>query len=167
MRTKGTALLALIVLLLAIMPLAAASAEGLSSYYWTADDYWYQAYRDYYFSLQDAAYAPATYASSSTAYTYPTYYQADASTGAYYWYWPDSYWDWTSSSSSGTFGYIGNCETRVNVREGPGTANEIIGKVYPGEWVEVLSWNATATWCKVIYDGGNKAGWISAQYVVF
>lgn len=61
---------------------------------------------------------------------------------------------------------IGNCREWVNVRSGPGAQNDVIGRVYLGEQVEILQWDETGAWCKVIYNNGNSCGWVHGQYII-
>ena len=49
----------------------------------------------------------------------------------------------------------------LNVRSGPGTNYNILGKLYSGELVEILG--STGGWYKISYNGGT--GYVSAEYV--
>lgn len=61
---------------------------------------------------------------------------------------------------------IGNCDEWVNVRSGLGMDYEVIGWAYLGEIVELLQRNNDETWCKVLYNGGNNAGWVHGKFII-
>lgn len=61
---------------------------------------------------------------------------------------------------------IGNCREWVNVRSGPGTEYEIIGRAYLNEKIELLQWNKDETWCDIIYNGGNNRGWVYWTFII-
>lgn len=61
---------------------------------------------------------------------------------------------------------IGNCKEWVNVRSGPGMDSEVFGRAYLGEIVELLQWNDGETWCKVLFSGGNNAGWVHGKFII-
>jgi len=50
----------------------------------------------------------------------------------------------------------------LNVRSGPGTSYGVIGLLYSGEYIVVLS--SSGTWKKVLYDGA-KTGYASGSYL--
>lgn len=59
--------------------------------------------------------------------------------------------------------YLTNTQsTRLNIRKGPGTNYEIIGKLDKGDYVVVLS--IANGWAKVIFDG-TKLGYVSSTYL--
>jgi peptidoglycan/xylan/chitin deacetylase (PgdA/CDA1 family) len=53
----------------------------------------------------------------------------------------------------------------VNLRSGPGTANERLTTVDPGTSLEVTGRNADATWVQVAYPESTSRAWVSAEYV--
>lgn len=61
---------------------------------------------------------------------------------------------------------IGRCKEWVNIRSGPSTKHDIIGRAYLGETIELVEWNQGETWCKVYYDNGNKVGWVFGKFIV-
>ena len=67
----------------------------------------------------------------------------------------------TSTPDAGerTEGYV--IASALNVRSGPGTNYNILGKLYSGELVEILG--STGGWYKISYNGGT--GYVSAEYV--
>ena len=67
----------------------------------------------------------------------------------------------TSEPDTGehTEGYV--IASALNVRSGPGTNYNILGKLYSGELVEILG--SANGWYKISYNGG--AGYVSAEYV--
>lgn len=52
-----------------------------------------------------------------------------------------------------------------NVRTGPGTGYDVAGRAYLGDAIELLEWDATETWCKVIYGNGQYLGWIHRDFL--
>lgn len=62
-------------------------------------------------------------------------------------------------------GRIVRCSEWVNVRGTSSTDGTIIGKAFLGEAIELLEWNQGGTWCKVLYNGGNNAGWIFGKFI--
>lgn len=58
-----------------------------------------------------------------------------------------------------------NCREWANVRSGPGTEYEIIGRVHPGEWISLLQWNWDETWCNILYDGESRLGWLHYAFI--
>ncbi len=58
-----------------------------------------------------------------------------------------------------------HCKEWANVREGPGTNTAIVGRVYLGEQISLLEWNADETWCKIFYDGDSKLGWLYYKFI--
>lgn len=57
------------------------------------------------------------------------------------------------------------CKEWANVRSGPGTDHEIIGRVRLHEKISLLQWNADETWCKILYDGDTKTGWLRYSFI--
>ena len=55
---------------------------------------------------------------------------------------------------------------RLNVRYGPGTAFEIIGKAYPDDEYRVLGRDANTEWVLLLLSD-DEVGWVSAQYLDF
>ena len=53
----------------------------------------------------------------------------------------------------------------LNVRQGPGTSNPVIGRLTAGSAVNVLARNADGTWLLVCCTTAGANGWVSAQYV--
>ena len=56
-------------------------------------------------------------------------------------------------------GYV--IASALNVRSGPGTNYNILGKLYSGDLVEILG--SSNGWYKIVYDSGE--GYVSAEYV--
>lgn len=54
---------------------------------------------------------------------------------------------------------------RLNVRSGPGLQNEVIGKLFFGDQVQVDAQNLAGTWYRVILEDGTR-GWISADFAI-
>lgn len=67
-----------------------------------------------------------------------------------------------SGSSSGKTGYV-NVDSSLNVRKGPGTSYDKIGKLYPQQEVTVIS--TENGWCKIKYNSGY--GYVSAEYITY
>ena len=61
---------------------------------------------------------------------------------------------------------VGHCKEWVNVRSGPGTDYDVIGRAYLDEIIELLEWNKGETWCKVLYNNGNALGWIHGRFII-
>lgn len=61
---------------------------------------------------------------------------------------------------------VGNCEAWANVRSGPGTSHDIIGRVFLHESIELTQWSTDQAWCKVTFNGGNSVGWLSRQFII-
>lgn len=61
---------------------------------------------------------------------------------------------------------IGHCGEWANVRSGPGTDYDIIGQALLNETVELIEWDATGTWCKVFYNGGESTGWVHGSFII-
>ena len=57
------------------------------------------------------------------------------------------------------------CREWANVRSGPSTDTEIVGRVYLGESISLLEWNKGETWCKILYDGDSKLGWLYYKFI--
>lgn len=53
----------------------------------------------------------------------------------------------------------------LNVRQGPGTSNPVIGRLTAGSAVNVLARTADGTWLLVCCTTAGGNGWVSAQYV--
>lgn len=60
---------------------------------------------------------------------------------------------------------VANCNESANIRALPSTDAEIIGEVLAGETIELLKWDASGSWCKVLYSGGNHTGWLHGQFI--
>jgi uncharacterized protein YgiM (DUF1202 family) len=54
---------------------------------------------------------------------------------------------------------------RLNVRDGPSTEFNVIGKLFKGNEVTGAGRNPTGDWMKVHYAG--HSGWVSARYIDF
>lgn len=53
----------------------------------------------------------------------------------------------------------------ANVRESPSTEAAIVGQVYLGESISLLQWNKDETWCKIMYDGDSRLGWLYYKFI--
>ena len=53
----------------------------------------------------------------------------------------------------------------ANVRSGPSTDAEIIGRVGLGERIFLNRWNADESWCEVYYADDTKIGWLHVQFI--
>lgn len=51
-------------------------------------------------------------------------------------------------------------------RFSPGTNCDTIGKVYLGDTVELLQWDKSGEWCRLLYGGGNNVGWVHGKYII-
>lgn len=60
----------------------------------------------------------------------------------------------------------GSIKEWASIRSGAGTDFPAVDKVYLGETLELVQWNQSETWCKVLYRGGTKAGWIFGEFIV-
>ena len=57
------------------------------------------------------------------------------------------------------------CREWANVRSGPSTDTDIVGRVYLGESISLLQWNKDETWCKILYDADSKTGWLYYKFI--
>lgn len=57
------------------------------------------------------------------------------------------------------------CKESANVRALPSTEAAICGQVFLGETIELLAWDETGTWCKILYNGGNNVGWLHGKFI--
>lgn len=54
----------------------------------------------------------------------------------------------------------------VNVRAGPGTNYDLVGRMIKGQWGEIIGRSPDSRWLKVIYIGGpDNAGWVFKDLV--
>ncbi len=53
----------------------------------------------------------------------------------------------------------------LNVRQGPGTTNPVIGRLTAGSTVTVLARNVDGTWLLVCCTTGGSNGWVSAEFI--
>ena len=58
---------------------------------------------------------------------------------------------------------VDNPGSWLNVRKGPGTSYNAIGRLTKGDIVDVLSVSQDGAWDEIRYDG--KTGWVSAEYL--
>lgn len=58
-----------------------------------------------------------------------------------------------------------NVREYANVRALPSTDAAITGQVSLGETIELLEWDETGTWCKIIYNGGSNLGWLHGKFI--
>lgn len=54
--------------------------------------------------------------------------------------------------------------TSLNVRSGPGTTYSIIGSLFNGEKVVIIS-PTTSTWLQITYNNGNSSGYVHGDYI--
>lgn len=52
----------------------------------------------------------------------------------------------------------------VNVRSGPGTQHRIVGRLRPGDRVEITRCDRAGRWCRVEQRRG-RDGWVSSRYL--
>jgi uncharacterized protein YraI len=52
----------------------------------------------------------------------------------------------------------------LNVRAGPGTGHQVIHVLKPGKAVNVRTCKNSG-WCFVVYNKGNRRGWVSGRYL--
>ena len=71
----------------------------------------------------------------------------------------------TGAKAATQFKAFVDVQTRLNLREGPGTNYNIIGKLLPGEVVDICG-NSEEDWVRVITKEG-KEGYVSRQYLEF
>lgn len=62
-------------------------------------------------------------------------------------------------------GVVTNVTEFVNVRSGPGTQYDVVGKASLGSGVTLLEWDESGEWAKVMYDGDSKLGWIHGRFL--
>ena len=67
-----------------------------------------------------------------------------------------------AGSAVGQFPIVSVNVATLNVREGPGLSYAIIGRVYRGEFLEVLNSNSTGTWLYICCTHTFDEGWVYA-----
>lgn len=60
---------------------------------------------------------------------------------------------------------IASTSGTANVYAEPNERSQLLGTARAGESVELLQWDSTGTWCKIIYNGGNNAGWVAGVHL--
>lgn len=58
-----------------------------------------------------------------------------------------------------------NVREYANIRTLPSTDATIVGQVALGEIIELVEWDETDTWCKIIYNGGSNLGWLHGKFI--
>lgn len=61
---------------------------------------------------------------------------------------------------------IGNIKSWVNLRGGPSTDAEIIGKLNLGTTVSIDNWSIDGEWAHVIYNNYTQSAWVYGQYII-
>lgn len=61
---------------------------------------------------------------------------------------------------------IGHVKRYATVYVRPDSKSDVLGKAYLGEEVQLIAYNVGNTWYRIIYNGGNNAGWVPAKYLV-
>lgn len=75
----------------------------------------------------------------------------------------------TPSSSSMDYlqnAKIGNVKSWVNLRGGPSTDSDIVGRLDLGSSVGIDSWSIDGEWAYVIYNNYTQSAWVNGKYVV-
>lgn len=170
MQTKRfSALLLAAVLVLALAALVPQSARatswptsGWSNSTTTGDQtsinqfnaFWDQYYRQYYNDL----------------------YGSGSSSGNY---WPSNWGgsgNWINNNVPGTaslkgtgylgFARVGNCNEWISARENADRKSTRLDKINLGETVQIVGWDYTGVWARVLYSNGTKSAWCDAAYLV-
>jgi len=61
---------------------------------------------------------------------------------------------------------IGNCKTTAPVYAYPMGDGDVIGKIPEGAIIQLMEWANAGSWCRILYNGRNNAGWVQARYIV-